>query len=87
MKKKKKKILSITKAQLNLVKKINCFMQCGSLLRIPKNCQFLFPPARTYSIYPVTIGLILQHVFSLASGIRGDAGNILRDHLNENLLP
>lgn len=62
-------------------------MLCGSLLQIPENCQFIFPPLCTYPVYPICIGLILQHVFSLASGIRDGARNILRDHFIKNLLP
>lgn len=62
-------------------------MLCGSLVQIRKGCQFIFPPLCTYSIYPICIGLILQHVFSLAGGIRHDARNILRDHFIKNLLP
>lgn len=59
----------------------------GSVLQIPKDSQFILPPLCTYSIYPICIGLILQHVFSLAGGIRDDARNILRDHFIKNLLP
>lgn len=62
-------------------------MLCGSLLQIPKNCQFMFPPLFMFSISPICIGLIWQHVFSLAGGIRDDAGNILRDHFIKNLFP
>lgn len=83
----KGKNMVITKTHVSLKKKIDCFMLSGRLLQIPKNCKFIFLPLCTYSIYPICIGLILQHVFSLVGGIRDDARNILRDHLIKNLLP
>lgn len=45
------------------------------------------PQYCTYSIDQINIGLSLQYVFSLASGIVDDAGNILRHNLIKNLLP
>lgn len=84
----KKKIGSSQRSSHDkLEKKKKTFMLCGSLLQILKHCQFIFPPLCMYSLYPICVGLLLLHVFSLAGGIRDGARNILRDHFIKNLLP